>query len=91
MKAPQWTAPAPQPAPTLDAMASALAGIVGEQAPPRNDVNARPFIRAARAFRAMLEALEDDADAYNVPEMMGFTMALDMIQTIFAVRGDRGP
>lgn len=90
MKAPQWTAPAPQPAPTLDAMASALAGIVGEQTPPAEDHSKHPFVRAARAMQQMLRALEDDADAYEVPEMRGMMMAIDVMHSVFAARGSRG-
>ena len=90
MKIPQWTAPAAQPAPTLDAMASALAGIVGEQE-PRTDLRAaEPFPRTCRAFQAMIEALSDDAEHYEPIEMVGLSMGLDMLQTIFHVRSKRG-
>ena len=87
MRIPQWTAPAAQPAPTLDALADALAGIVGEQPRARSD---EPFPKMCRAFQAFIKALEQDAEAYEVPEIMGLTMALDVLQSIFAVRSRRG-
>lgn len=89
MKAPQWPVPAAKPL-TLDSLAASLGAIVGEQPTRFDSREGEPFPRTCKAFRDMVLAIHDDAEAYTPPEQMGFMMALDMIETIFQVRAQRG-